>query len=141
MNLKTFEPLSKLKNISFYSLQQSTGLDQLKTIPPTFKIHTFDETFDKTHGAFMDTAAVMENLDLIISVDTSIPQLASALGRPVWTLIPYSADWRWPVTRPHDTPWHPTMRLFKQTKVGQWDDVIERVVEELKIYSDQKKQA
>lgn len=75
---------------------------------------------------FADTAAVIGEVDLVISVDTSVLHLAGALGRPVWGLIPYSADWRWLMNR-EDSPWYPTMRLFRQTILGDWESVIARV--------------
>ena len=79
---------------------------------------------------FADTAALIGELDLVISVDTSVLHLAGALGRPVWGLIPSAADWRWLLHR-KDSPWYPTMRLFRQTALGDWQGVIERVKSEL----------
>jgi hypothetical protein len=81
-------------------------------------------------GDLSDTAAVISQLDLIISVDTVVAHLAGALGKPVWTLLPFAPDWRWMWTR-EDTPWYPTMRLFRQPKQGDWESVIERVRAEL----------
>jgi Flp pilus assembly protein TadD len=80
---------------------------------------------------FAETAALMAELDLIISVDTAAAHLAGALGRPVWTLLPFIPDWRWGLDR-EDTPWYPTMRLFRQQRPGAWDGVIQRVVEALR---------
>ena len=79
---------------------------------------------------FADTAALMAELDLIITVDTAAAHLAGALGRPVWTLLPFVPDWRWGLER-EGTPWYPTMRLFRQPSPGDWDSVIGRVAEEL----------
>lgn len=76
---------------------------------------------------FADTAALVGEMDLVISVDTSVLHLAGALGRPVWGLIPYSADWRWLMHR-EDSPWYPTMRLFRQEALGDWGGAIERVL-------------
>ena len=75
---------------------------------------------------FADTAAVMNQMDLIISVDTSIAHLAGALARPVWTLLPFVPDWRWMLER-GDTPWYPTMRLFRQQTHGDWPGVFSGV--------------
>ena len=80
---------------------------------------------------FADTAALMAELDLIITVDTSVAHLAGALGRPVWMLLPYVPDWRWGLEK-EDTPWYPSMRLFRQPRMGDWDSVIRRVAEELR---------
>jgi hypothetical protein len=75
---------------------------------------------------FADTAAILTHLDLLITVDTAVAHLAGAMGRPVWVLIPFIADWRWGLRRA-DTPWYPSMRLFRQTTAGQWPPVIKRI--------------
>ena len=80
---------------------------------------------------FLATAAFVQQLDLIIAVDTSVAHLAGALAKPVWTLVQSDADWRWFLDRP-DTAWYPTMRLFRQTQRGQWPPVVARVAEELR---------
>ena len=80
---------------------------------------------------FSDTAALIQNLDLIISVDTAVAHLAGALGKPVWTLLPFVPDWRWMLER-EDSPWYPTMRLFRQPSPGDWESVIVRIKEALK---------
>lgn len=80
---------------------------------------------------FSDTAAVIQELDLVISVDTAVAHLAGALGKPIWVLIPFASDWRWMLER-EDSPWYPTMRLFRQPKPGDWASVIRRVAGELK---------
>ncbi|HTU59367.1 MAG TPA: hypothetical protein VMF89_13050 [Polyangiales bacterium] len=78
----------------------------------------------------LDEARVMRELDLLISVDTCSAHLAGALGVPVWTLLPYEADWRWMQART-DTPWYPTMRLFRQRRAGEWAEVLDEVLEAL----------
>lgn len=75
---------------------------------------------------FALTAAAIERLDLVISVDTAVAHLVGALGRPIWTLLPYAPDWRWMMDR-EDSPWYPTMRLFRQKKPGDWGEVFRRV--------------
>lgn len=81
-------------------------------------------------STFADTAAILENLDLVISVDTAIVHLAGAMGKPVWTLIPLVPDWRWMLGRT-DSPWYPTLRLYRQPRRGDWDSVITQVREHL----------
>jgi len=81
-------------------------------------------------GDFADTAALMMELDLIISVDTAAAHLAGALGRRIWTLLPFVPDWRWGLES-GTVPWYPTMRLFRQPALGDWEPVIGRVKEEL----------
>jgi ADP-heptose:LPS heptosyltransferase len=94
-----------------------------------FQSSTGDHT--RQIADFADTAALMMELDLIISVDTAVAHLAGALGKPVWTLLPFVPDWRWGLES-ETTPWYPTMRLFRQPKLGDWDSVIQRVAAELK---------
>jgi hypothetical protein len=79
-----------------------------------------------------DTAAVLRCLDLVISVDTSVAHLAGALGVPVWLAAPFAPDWRWLLNR-EDSPWYPTMRLFRQNRLGDWSDVFERMEAELNL--------
>jgi hypothetical protein len=75
---------------------------------------------------FSDTAALVEEMDLVISIDTSVLHLAGALGRPAWGMLPFAADWRW-LRQRADTPWYPTMRLFRQARSGEWEDLVVRV--------------
>lgn len=127
--LDIFLPLLTAKNISMYSLQLLDGSEQTNTLPSDAQIHTFQD-FDNSHGRFMDTAALIENLDLVITIDTSVAHLAGALGKPVWVLLPYSADWRWMQKRT-DSPWYPTMRLFRQTEIGNWNPIITHLIDEI----------
>lgn len=135
--LKQLAPLGSVENITFYSLQKENGVDQLSQLPEQFKLVTFDDTFDQDNGRFMDTAAVIKNLDLVITIDTSICHLAAAIGTPVWTFIPEPPDWRWLLNRT-DTPWYPNMRLFRQKKSGDWESVIAEVATELSLHIAQK---
>jgi Flp pilus assembly protein TadD len=134
---REFAPLSTIPGVSLYSLQKTTGTDQLNDLPDTVKIITFDGDFDQSNGRFMDTAAVIKNLDLVITVDTSICHLVAGLGMDVWVMLPNPADWRWMMNRT-DTPWYPTMRLFKQPTPGDWTTMIQEVAEELKKHIAQK---
>jgi len=79
---------------------------------------------------FADTAAIISLLDLVITVDTSVAHLAGAIGKPTWLLLPYAPDWRWLLNR-DDSPWYPTMRLFRQPEIGDWGNVLERIAREL----------
>ena len=126
--LPLLKPLAEIPGVSLYSLQKMSGEDQLKDID--FDIHIFDKDFDDTHGRFMDTAAVIKNLDLVISVDTSICHLSAALGVPVWNMLPKPADWRW-LLKTTRTPWYPNMKLFRQKEIGDWEGLIKEVSEEL----------
>jgi hypothetical protein len=120
--LSDFAPLATGANVRWYSLQKGAGAAQLANPPAGMDITPLgDELQD-----FGDTAALLECLDLLISVDTSPVHLAGALARPVWTLVARGPDWRWMLER-EDSPWYPTLRLFRQTVSGQWSDVLERV--------------
>lgn len=118
-----FATLGSVQGVSIYNLQKVTGTDQINNLPQGFILHSFDNEFDATHGRFMDTAAVMKNLDLVITIDTSIAHLAGGLGVPVWVLLPEPPDWRWMLAG-STTPWYPNMRLFRQPSIGDWTSVI-----------------
>ncbi len=129
--LKKFKPILDVPGVSFYSLQKQTGEDQLKELAD-LNIKTFDAEFDDKHGRFMDTAAVIKHLDLVITIDTSISHLTGALGKPVWVMIPQPPDWRW-MLKGTDTPWYPNnMRLFRQPTQGDWDSVLYTIAQELR---------
>jgi tetratricopeptide (TPR) repeat protein len=125
--LAFFLPLTEIPGVAFYSLQKGEEAEEAKNPPGEMRL--FDHTKDIRD--FSDTAAFIENLDLVISVDTAIAHLAGALGKPVWTLLPFSPEWRWLLDR-EDSPWYPTMRLFRQTSFGDWRSVIERAAAELR---------
>jgi tetratricopeptide (TPR) repeat protein len=125
-SLDIFAPLSRLDNTTFYSLQKGEAAEQAKNPPQGMKLIDYTEDIPD----FSDTAAFIENLDLVISVDTAAAHLAGALGKPVWTLLPFVPDWRWLLNR-DDSPWYPTMRLFRQPSLGDWESVIEKVSAEL----------
>jgi len=105
-------------------LQQGYGREQIDQIGPHFPIVDLGEDLDKD-AAFVDTAAIMVNLDLIITSDTSIPHLAGALGLPVWVLLPFAPDWRWLLER-IDSPWYRSMRLFRQSKPRHWPSALDQ---------------
>ncbi len=97
--------------------------------PPRFELDGMPRLREEEQSIFA-TAGVVGSLDLVISVDTMMAHLAGALGRPVWTLLSYRCDWRWMLAR-EDTPWYPSMRLFRQPEPGSWEAVVESVREEL----------
>ena len=127
--LAVLAPLAQLSGVSLVSLQKGVGADQLKHVPFRHRLLDLGPEFDGGPSAFLDSAAVMSDLDLVISSDTSIAHLAGSLGRPVWTLLHASPDWRWLLDRA-DSPWYPTMRLFRQSG-GGWDGVVGVVAAEL----------
>jgi tetratricopeptide (TPR) repeat protein len=129
MPLRSFAPLARVPGVHLFNLQKGPGSEQIAELSGQFKLIDLGSRLDTT-GAFVDTAAVMMNLDLVITSDTAIAHLAGALGRPVWVVLSYAPDWRWMLQR-EDSPWYPTMRLFRQGAVGRWDDVFERMAAEL----------
>jgi len=130
IQLIKFAPISLIPGVSLYCLQKTTGEDQLNNLPNYFVLHQFGPDFDNSSGRFMDTAAVMKNLDLIITIDTSIAHLAGALGMAVWVLLPEPADWRW-MLYPTKSPWYPTMKLFRQPKSDNWEPVIQTITQKV----------
>jgi tetratricopeptide (TPR) repeat protein len=128
MPLSLFAALAAVPGTRFYSLQKGHGQEQMATVP--FSVTDLGSRLDETTGAFMDTAAVMMSLDLIITADTATAHLAGALGVPVWIPLRFAPDFRWLLDR-EDSPWYPTARLFRQRRAGEWDEVFERMAGEL----------
>jgi ADP-heptose:LPS heptosyltransferase len=124
--LECFAPLAGIDGVQIYGLQKGAAAGQAEELSNLIHVINLGEEFED----FSDTAGVIENLDLIISVDTSVAHLAGAMGKPVWVLIPYVPDWRWMLER-EDSPWYPTMRLFRQQKKEDWGHVFGRVAHEL----------
>jgi ADP-heptose:LPS heptosyltransferase len=112
--------------VRLISLQKAHGLDQLAKLPSGIDVETLGEDFYGAADAFIDTAAVMSCLDLIITPDTSVAHLGGALGRPVWLALKHVPDWRWMLGR-SDTQWYPTMKLYRQSIRDDWNSVFERI--------------
>ena len=130
MALHQFAPLAAVEGVSLISLQKTDGEEIANVGAGGFVLHQLGDELDSQHGAFMDTAAVMQHLDLVIACETAVAHLAGALGVPVWAALSHAPDWRWFVER-DDTPWYPTMRLFKQRTAGDWQGVFSRIAAEL----------
>lgn len=124
--LAALAPLAALPNVRLISLQKGAGTEQLANLPQGMSVETLGDEFDAGPDAFVDTAAVMAQLDLIVTCDTSIAHLAGALGRPVWVALKKVAEWRWLRDR-EDSPWYPTMRLFRQAERGDWNELCARM--------------
>jgi hypothetical protein len=120
-------PLLAFSEVQFVSLQQGVGLEQVSDIDA--EILSFGEEVDQS-AAFVDSAAIMVNLDLVITSDTALPHLAGALGVPVWLMLPKTPDWRWLLDRA-DSPYYSTMRLFRQEVANEWPGVIKQVIDAL----------
>ncbi|MGH6724928.1 MAG: tetratricopeptide repeat protein [Pseudolabrys sp.] len=126
--LTNFAGLAALPGVELVSLQKGVQADEIGQVAFRDKIKIIDADPDADADFFLDTAAVMSLLDLIIGCDTSVAHLAGALARPVFTAVPVISDWRWLLSR-DDTPWYPTMRIFRQDASRQWEPVFARIVE------------
>lgn len=124
--LTMFAALAGVPGLRLISLQKGFGAEQLASLPEGMIVETLGDDFDAGPDAFVDTAAVMQSLDLVITSDTSIVHVAGALARPIWVALKYVPDWRWLLDRP-DSPWYPTMRLFRQSTAGDWDGVFQEI--------------
>ena len=130
MPLVALAPLAEIAGVRLISLQKGVGEEQLANLPPSMRVETLGADFDAGADAFVDTAAAMTCLDLVVTCDTSIAHLAGALAVPVWVALKSDAEWRW-LTGRADLPWYPTMRLFRQSRRGVWSDVFEAMAGEL----------
>jgi hypothetical protein len=128
--LGSFAPLARIAATRLISLQKNSGVEQLAAEGIAFPVESPGDSFDAGPDAFIDAAAVIAGLDLVITCDTSIAHLAGALGKPVWVALKSVPDWRWMLER-EDTPWYPQMRLFRQARRGEWDAVFARMAQEL----------
>ncbi|MCF2972590.1 tetratricopeptide repeat protein [Synechococcus sp. Nb3U1] len=130
--LEHFQPLLGIPGVRFYSLQKGPKESELKTLPE-------GEVFDLAPHIqdFADTACLIQQLDLIITVDTSVGHLAGALGKPVWLLLSYSPDWRWLRER-KDSPWYPTHQLYRQPSMGDWQSLFQELSQSLTNHVEQR---
>ncbi|HEY8288835.1 MAG TPA: glycosyltransferase family 9 protein, partial [Acetobacteraceae bacterium] len=125
--LSHFAALAAIPGVRLISLQKGEGEDQIGA--KAFAVETLPG-LDEGSDAFIDTAAVMAVVDLVVTSDTSIAHLAGALGRPVWVALRKVPDWRWMLER-SDSPWYPSMRLFRQTRDGDWTEIFQAMADRL----------
>jgi hypothetical protein len=124
--LAALAALAHIDGVRLISLQKGLGEEQIATVDFRDRIETLGDRFDEDGGAFADTAAAIMSLDLIVCPNTAIAHVAGALGREVFLALPRAGDWRWLLGR-DDSPWYPTLRLFRQTTSGDWSDVVARM--------------
>ncbi|MBL1256068.1 tetratricopeptide repeat protein [Methylocystis sp. Sn-Cys] len=129
--LSAFAPLAELPGVRLISLQKNEGVQEITKANGVFRIEELGPDFDAGPDAFLDTAAAMEAMDLVITIDTSLAHLAGALGRPLWIALKYVPEWRWLLQR-EDSPWYPTAQLFRQSAPGDWGGVIADMTEALR---------
>jgi len=125
--LATLAGVASVDGVSFLSLQRGPAESEINSLSGTWR----PQRIETEEGTVTDLASIICGLDLVITVDTMVAHLAGTLGRPVWTLLPFGADWRWLLER-EDSPWYPGMRLFRQPRAGAWNEVVERVAAELR---------
>ena len=128
--LAAFAPLAATPGVRLISLQVGFGVEQLDALPAGMRVETLGPDFDAGPDAFLDAAAAMSGLDLVVTCDTSIAHLAGALARPTWVALKKDAEWRWLRDR-EDLPWYPTLRLFRQRRRGEWGDVFAAMADAL----------
>ncbi len=129
VTLRHFDEVARIPGVRLISLQKGPGTEQLDADDLPFKV----TELGRYVMDFTDTAAIVKQLDLVITCDTSVAHLAGALNVPVWVALPFAPDWRWLRER-EDSPWYPSMRLFRQKERGQWDEVFARINAELAEY-------
>lgn len=132
--LASFAPLAAIPGVRLISLQKRHGLDQLQSLPDGMRVEILED-FDEGPDAFVDTAAVMACLDLVISVDTATGHLAGALGRPAWIALQAVPYWLW-ISGRQDSPWYPHTRLFQQSRIGDWSEPFQRMARTLSAMLD-----
>ncbi len=124
--LNSLAALCSVPGVRLICLQKGAGLEQLREPAPGLRVEQLGEDFDAGPDAFVDTAAVMQSLDLVITADSSVAHLAGALGRRAWVALRSAPEWRWFLDR-DDSPWYPTFRLFRQRSAHDWDSVFTRM--------------
>jgi hypothetical protein len=124
--LACLAPLATVEGVRLVSLQKGPGVEQAKALKGRFSVKELGEGLDAEGEAFLHMAAVMQNLDLVVTADTAVAHLAGALAIRAYLALSAVADWRWMCGR-DDTPWYPTMRLFRQDTLGAWDGVFRRM--------------
>jgi tetratricopeptide (TPR) repeat protein len=128
--LTQLAPLARLPDVHLVSLQVGHGSEQVAALAGQFEIFDPGARIHRADAAFVDTAALMRSLDLVVTCDTAVAHLAGALGVPTWVALPFAPDWRWQLGRA-DSPWYPSLRLFRQSRAADWDGVFEPMAREL----------
>jgi len=127
MALEALAPLAKLDGIRLYSLQKGEAAKELKSVSFKKAITDFGPSLDQGEQAFLDTAAIIQSLDMVVAVDTAVAHLAGALGKPVCLLLRKDPDWRW-LAREEDNVWYPKTKLYRQRQAGDWSEPVQRLV-------------
>ena len=129
--MRLFEGIAALPNVQLISLQKGYGSEQLKHKPQNMEVIDLGEQLD-ADGAFLDSAAMMMNLDLVITSDTALAHLAGALGVKTWVALKYVPDWRWLLDRA-DSPWYPSLKLYRQERMDDWTTVFDQMLMDINL--------
>jgi Flp pilus assembly protein TadD len=132
ISLSAFAALAQVPDVMFVSLQKGAGAAQAASPPARLALHDWTGELND----FADTASLIDNLDLVISVDTAVAHVAAAMGKPVWLLVPYAPDWRWMLDRA-DSPWYPTVQIFRQPFPGDWASPLKNIDTALRLAINQ----
>jgi tetratricopeptide (TPR) repeat protein len=135
--LRALAGIARLPGVRLISLQKHDGLDQLGDLPPGMVVETLGEDFDAGADAFLDTAAVIANCDLVVSADTATAHVAGALGARTWVPLPFTPDWRWGLEG-STSPWYPSLHLFRQSAQGDWADPLSDMESELSAWPSRR---
>jgi hypothetical protein len=132
VRLEQFAPLAGVEGVRLVRLQRGPGSEQLARLAGSWAVFDPPGWPEDPAEAWQETAALVSALDLVVAVDTSVAHLAGALAAPVWVALPYLPDWRWLLGR-DDSPWYPSMRLFRQQRLGDWDSVFARIADAVRL--------
>lgn len=138
--LQALEPLTAVNGVRLVVLQHGEGRSELAGTRERIRLVDFGDDVDRQGGAFRDSAAIIENLDLVITSDTSLAHVAAGLGRPVWMATCAAPEWRWQ-RHGESTPWYPSLRLVRQRKLHDWSDVFRQMADELPGYLAERRHA
>ena len=133
--LEVFRPLAEIDTVQLFCLQFGHGIEQLDSVDFADKIVRLPSNIDQSSGAFLDTAAIIAGLDIVVTSDTSLAHLAGAVGAQTWVALPFVPDWRWLLSK-ETTPWYPTMRLYRQKEMKDWTTVFESIRSDLSDRAD-----
>ena len=136
--LRTFLPLTRVPGIRLFSFQKFHGVEQISDLKYEFPLICLDQESDRESDSFLDSAAQMALMDVMVTVDSAPVHLAGALGVPTFLPCSLNAEWRW-LTEREDSPWYPSIRIFRQSKLNQWDEVFERIAKELTRLAEKKR--
>jgi tetratricopeptide (TPR) repeat protein len=131
--LACYEPLARVEGVRLISLQKGAQDGSVDPVVARLGVETLGPDFDAGPDAFLDTAAVMQHLDLVVTIDTSVAHLAGAMGRPTLIALKRVSDWRWRIDGA-DSPWYPTARLYRQREAGAWEEVFSRIADDLRAH-------